>query len=351
MPEKFYRWGLYHPQFDISKEPRSPNRYGWVVEIDPLDPVSTPKKRTALGRLKHEGAESTVAKNGRVVVYMGDDQKFEHVYKFVSRDVFNAADRKANLDILDHGVLYTARFNADGTLDWLPLVHGQGPLAASNDFNDQGDVLIEARRAADLLGATPMDRPEDIQVSPVNGKVYVALTNNDERAAEQVDAPNPRADNTGGHIIEITEDDGDHTAEHGRWEILIRCGDPSDVDQGAVWNPATTADGWFTCPDNFAFDKDGRLWVATDGNEGNDGLFGVETEGPLRGTSKAFYRAPEGAEVCGPCFTPDGETLFLAIQHPGDGLTSSFDSPGTRWPDFIEGQPPRPSVVVISRTG
>jgi secreted PhoX family phosphatase len=347
VPEKFYRWGKWNAEFDVTREPRSPNRFGWVVEIDPLDPASVPKKRTALGRLKHEGAESVVAKNGRVVVYMGDDQKFEHVYKFVSRDAFNPDDRKANLDLLDHGTLYTARFDADGTVHWLPLLHGQGPLTPANQFQDQGDVLIETRMAADLLGATPMDRPEDIQVSPVNGRVYVVLTNNDERDADQVDAANPRADNVFGHIIEVTEDGNDHTANRGRWEILVRCGDPADEDSGAMWNAATTADGWFGAPDNIAFDPTGRMWVATDGNDGNDGLWGVETEGALRGTGKAFYRAPEGAEVCGPCFTPDGQSLFLAIQHPGDALTASFDDPDTRWPDFAEDMPPRPAVVVV----
>ncbi len=349
IPEKFYRWGLFYPEFDVSKEPRSPNRFGWVVEIDPLDPASTPKKRTALGRFKHEGAESIVAKDGHVVVYMGDDEKFEHVYKFVSRDRFNVEDRKSNLDLLDHGTLYTARFDADGSVHWLPLVHGQGPLTAQNQFDDQGDVLIEVRRAADLLGATPMDRPEDIQPSPVTGKVYVVLTNNDERESEQVDAANPRADNVFGHIVEITEERGDHTAKRGRWEILIRCGDPADDDHGAEWNPTTTADGWFGAPDNIAFDRTGRMWISTDGNDDSDGLWGVETEGPLRGTGKAFYRAPDGAEVCGPCFTPDGGSLFLAIQHPGDGLFSSYSSPGTRWPDFIDEMPARPSVVVIRK--
>jgi len=347
LPGTFYRWGQWIADFDVSREPRSPNRYGWIVEIDPLDAASVPKKRTALGRFKHEGAESVVAKNGRVVVYMGDDQKFEHVYKFVSRDVFNPADRSANLDILDHGILYAARFEADGRVRWLPLVHGEGPLTAANQFNDQGDVLIETRRAADLLGATPMDRPEDVEASPVTGKVYVALTNNDERESDQIDAANPRADNVFGHIIEITEDGDDHTATQGRWEILVRCGDPANDDAGAVWNAATTPDGWFGSPDNIAFDSTGRMWIATDGNDGCDGLWGVETEGPLRGTGKALYRAPDGAEVCGPCFTPDGQSLFLAIQHPGDAMTATFDDPETRWPDFVDGKPPRPSVVVL----
>jgi len=351
IPDAWYQWGRFYPGFDVSTEPRSPNHYGWVVEIDPLQPTSTPKKRTALGRLKHEGAESIVALNGRVVVYMGDDEKFEHVYKFVTAGTFNADDRQANADLLDHGTLYVARFNVDGTLNWLSLVHGRGPLTAQNDFYSQADVLIETRRAADLVGATPMDRPEDVQPSPRTGKIYVMLTNNDERSSRQVDAANPRADNVYGHIIEITEAGGDHTAESGRWEILIRGGDPSDVSVGALWHASTSEHGWFGSPDNVAFDADGRMWVATDGNDGCDGLWGVETDGPLRGASRAFYRAPIGAEVCGPCFTPDGQSLFLAIQHPGDGELASYDSPETRWPDFKELVPPRPAVVVIRKNG
>ena len=349
VPQDFYQWGRFYPEFDVGAEPRSPNRYGWVVEIDPLDPASVPKKRTALGRMKHEGAESVVARDGRVVVYMGDDEKFEHVYKFVTTGRFNPEDRQANADLLDQGTLYVARFNVDGTLNWLPLVHGVSPLNEENQFSNQADVLIETRRAADLVGATPMDRPEDVEVSPTTGKVYVMLTNNDERTAEQIDAANPRADNVFGHIIEIIEADGDHTAQVGRWEVLIRGGDPADASVGALWHASTSANGWFGSPDNVAFDPDGRMWVATDGNDGCDGLWGVETEGPLRGASRAFYRAPKGAEVCGPRFTPDGETLFLAIQHPGDGRLVGYDSPESRWPDFKDGVPPRPSVVVIRK--
>lgn len=349
LPDGYYQWGLFYSEFDVSAEPRSPNRYGWVVEIDPLEPTSIPKKRTALGRMKHEGAESIVARDGRVVVYMGDDEKFEHVYKFVTKGRFNVDDRQANADLLDDGTLYVARFNVNGTLNWLPLVYGVGPLTAENDFASQADVLIETRRAADLVGATPMDRPEDIQPSPKTGKVYVMLTNNDERTAEQIDAANPRAKNVFGHIIEITEDGGDHTAYSGRWDVLIRAGDPSESSVGALWHASTSEHGWFESPDNAAFDADGRMWVATDGNDGCDGLWGVETEGRLRGTSRAFYRAPRGAEVCGPCFTPDGQTLFLSIQHPGDGMLVGYDSPKSRWPDFKEDTPPRSAVVVIRK--
>jgi secreted PhoX family phosphatase len=352
VPEGWYQWGRHRAEFDLSREPNSPNRYGWIVEVDPFAPEAMPRKRTALGRCKHEGAETAVAPDGRVVMHMGDDQQFEYVYKFVTAGRFNARDRAANRDLLDEGTLYVARFDADGTMEWLPLVHGAAPLDAAHGFASQADVLIETRRAADLLGATPMDRPEDVQAQPGTGRVYVMLTNNTRRAPDQVNAANPRARNVFGHIVEITYADGDYTATRARWEILVRCGDPARPEFGAAWNPATGANGWFGSPDNCAFDPFGRLWVATDGNGatgGADGLWGVETDGPLRGTGYAFFRAPVGAEVCGPCFAKDGRTLFVSVQHPGATDTSVYEAPATRWPDFVAGAPPRPSVLAIRR--
>ncbi len=359
IPSEVYAWGRFHDRFDLAKEPNEPNRFGWVVEIDPLDPNSVPVKRTALGRFKHEGAANIVNVDGRFVVYQGDDQRFDYVYRFVTKKPVDPANRKANRDILDEGTLHVARFDADGTGVWLPLEHGHGPLTQANGFRDQGEVLVKTRLAADLLGATKMDRPEDVEANPVTGKVYVMLTNNDRRTIDAIDAANPRPANRFGHIIEIQPTGGDHAAPTFAWEILVKCGDPEIAEVGATFNPSTTKDGWFANPDNCAIDADGRLWIATDGNSPrktgrSDGLWALETAGEARGTSKLFFRCPVGAELCGPCPTPDLETFFVAVQHPGeseDGNVSTHDSPSTRWPDFEDRMPPRPSIVAITRKG
>ncbi|MBY5768903.1 PhoX family phosphatase [Rhizobium leguminosarum] len=364
VPEGAYEWANFYDRFDLSKEPNEPNRFGWIVEVDVMDPASVPKKRTALGRTKHEGAESIVAKNGKVVFYLGDDERFDYVYKFVTSAAFSLNDRAANMNLLDSGTLHVAKFNEDGTMQWLPLVFGQGRLTAENGFTSQADVLIECRRAGDALGATKMDRPEDVQPNSVNGKVYVMLTNNTRRKADQVDAANPRAENAFGHIIEISENDGDFTATSGKWEVLLKCGDPSVAAVGATFSTETTKNGWFGMPDNCAVDAAGRLWVSTDGNNNKatgrtDGLWAVDTEGAARATSKLFFRVPVGAEMCGPLFTPDDETAFVAVQHPGDGgedwpghgRPSYYEDLSTRWPDFKPDMPVRPAVVAITKVG
>lgn len=364
IPEGAYEWGAHYDRFNLAKEPNEPNRFGWIVEVDVNDPNSVPRKRTAMGRFKHEGAESIVAKDGRVVFYLGDDERFDYVYKFVTAGKFNPNDLAANMDLLDDGTLHVAKFAENGSDEWMPIVFGEGPLTAENGFASQADVLIETRRAADLLGATKMDRPEDIQPNAGNGKVYVMLTNNSKRKAEQVDAANPRAENAFGHIIEIVEDGGDFAATKGKWEVLLKCGDPKVADVGATFSTATTAHGWFGMPDNCAVDSAGRLWVATDGQGPKatgrtDGLWAVDTEGAARATSKLFFRVPIGAEMCGPLFAPDDQTAFVAVQHPGDGgedwegfgRPSYYEDPSTRWPDFKPDMPVRPAVVAITRQG
>ena len=352
-----YLWGREFDRFNLDREPHEPNRFGWVVEIDPYDARSQPVKRTALGRCKHECATTAVSHDGRIAVYSGDDERMEYVYKFVTRNRYSAQDRAANRDLLDDGTLYAAKFEATGVMRWLPLVHGAGPLTAANGFHSQADVVIEARRAADLFGATPMDRPEDVEANPNDGRIYVVCTYDERRTAAQVNAANPRAANRHGHIIEIVPPvvDGrpDHTATECRWEFFLLAGDPANPDHKARYHGAVSPHGWLAAPDNVAFDPKGRIWIATDGQDDAagfaDSIYAAETQGPARGVTRCFFNAPRGAEICGPEFTPDGRTLFLAIQHPADEKGSTFDDPSTRWPDFAPGVPPRSSVIAITR--
>jgi len=354
MGRSAYGWEKHVDRFDMAKEPNESNRFGWVVEIDPYTPEAPPVKRTALGRFKHEGCTYTLAKDGRVVFYSGDDERFDYVYKFVTAKPWNPSDRAANRNLLDEGTLYVARFDGEGKMEWLPLVQGQGPLTAENGFATQADVLIKTRLAADLLKATPMDRPEDIETNPVNGRVYVVLTNNSSRKPEQVDKANPRAANAHGHILEIAPQGGDHGSAEAAWSVFLLAGKPGQ-DAGARYHRATSDQGWLSCPDNIAFDGKGRIWIVTDGAPGAagvaDGVYGADTMGFGRALTRCFYQAPTGAEVCGPIFTPDDQTFFLAVQHPGEDKGSTFDKPSTRWPDFKDGVPPRPAVVAITKRG
>jgi secreted PhoX family phosphatase len=348
------QWELVHDRFDLMREPHEPFRFGWVVEIDPSDPTSTPKKRTALGRLKHEGATPGVATDGRVALYMGDDERVDYAYKFVTAGAYDPTAGVANGDLLDEGTLYVARFADDGTGEWLPLVHGEGPLTAANGFASQAEVLIGTRPAADLLEPTRMDRPEDIEVSPVTGKVYLVMTNNTNRgvgANYGIDAANPRAQNRYGHVIELTPDVGDHAATTFTWDIFLIAGDPTDqttyfggFDPASIVSPISS-------PDNVAM-LNGNLWIATDGQPGtidrNDAVFGVAVEGADRGDIKPFLATPLGAEAASLGFDVDGRSIFVSVQHPGEGGT--FEAQVSRWPDFDPETPPRPSVVVAWRT-
>ena len=342
------KWERYHRRFDLAKEPNEINRFGYIVEIDPHDRSFVPKKRTALGRFKHEAATTAMADSGQVVLYSGDDERFDYLYKFVTAGSYNPDDRQANFSLLDSGTLYVAKFHDDGTGEWLPLVGGrEGPLA---DLT-QAEVLLNTRGAADLLEATPMDRPEDVEVNPRNNRVYVCLTNNVLRTAGDENAVNPRAQNRYGHVLEITEDGGDLSSVTFTWEFFLICGEPAD--------PSTFFAGFdkssvspIAAPDNLAFDEPGNVWIATDGQPStlmlNDTLFAVPSSGSQRGNVQPFLSVPRGAEVCGPEFTPDFETLFVNVQHPGEA-SAGPENPQSLWPDGV--WPPLPSLVVVTKTG
>lgn len=367
------KWERFDSRFDVSIEPNEYNRFGYVIEIDPYDPAFKPKKRTALGRFKHEGATVAITKDERVVIYSGDDARFEYVYKFVTEGRFQPRDRNRNLNLLDNGTLFVARFDVGvvegdemGTGEWLPLVWEPGNALDQAGFANQEEVLLNTRGAADVLGATPMDRPEDIQPSPKTGRVYVTLTNNSRRTEDSelkeaqgrtVDAgedeANPRGPNPHGHIVEIIEDGDDAAATTFRWHIFIKCGDPAipahEAEFGDVVDPVAAGVSPISDPDNIIFDDDGNLWIATDGQffsddvgfGQNDGVFAVPVEGENRGLLRQFLSSVPGAEVCGPEFSGDNRTFFCAIQHPHDG--NAFTS---FWP-VDETVVSKPSLIAV----
>jgi secreted PhoX family phosphatase len=372
-----YGWEAVDARFDLPRTPTEPFRFGWIVEIDPRDPTRAPVKRTALGRFAHEGASPFIAHDGRVAVYLGDDDKFEHIYKFVSDARFDAKNPAANRDLLDRGTLYVARLDASGRGEWLPLVFDpKGPLNAAAGFRDQAEVLINARAAASLLGATPMDRTEDIEANPATGRIYVACTRNEQRTATPgqrmyagrevecgIDPANPRGANPFGHIIEIRKAGDEHTAREFSWEVFLLGGDPAGgrlvTDLTQVRQDSTYYAGYANAdelspigsPDNIGFDRGGNLWIVTDGPQprtANNGCYACPTSGPQRGRLQQFMSGPVGAEICGCQFSPDCETLFLSIQHPGEG--GSVTEPRSQWPDG-PGTQPRPSVIAITREG
>jgi secreted PhoX family phosphatase len=333
-----FNWATHDPRFVVTTDsPNEPNRFGWVVEIDPFDPTSTPVKRTALGRIKHEGAFVHTAENGRVVVYMGDDQVNEYAYKFVSAGTWESL-RDSGKSPLDEGTLYVARFNDDGTGEWLPLVHGNGPLTG-REFENQADVLVKTRLAADALGATPMDRPEWTTVDQTTGMVYLTLTNNRDR--EVANAANPRVKNLWGQIIRWEEAGGDHTATTFTWDLFVIAGPP---ESGATIEGQDA----FGSPDGLWADYDGRIWIQTDGTqplEANDQMLAADpTKVDADGVPeiKRFLTGVTGCEVTGVITTPDQRTMFVNIQHPGE-------NGGSSWPQSDEFDTPRSATVVITK--
>ena len=357
-----YRWHQADARFDLNAagNRNEPNRFGWVVEIDPFNPKSTPIKRTALGRIKHESADYAVAPDGTICFYTGDDERNDYVYKFVCAGKFNKTNRAANRNLLDSGTLYVAKFNADGTGTWLPLVFGAGPLTVENGFTSQADVLIRTRQAADAVGATKMDRPEWVAVHPTTREVYLTLTNNTSRSAATVDAANPRPDNRYGHIIRWTETGSNPAATTFGWDIFVECGDRLDADANHRGNINGDDLG---APDGLWFDKQGRLWIQTDQqgdglgdwtNIGGNAMFAAD---PSTRKITRFLTSPKNCETTGVVSTPDGKTMFVGIQHPGEDWAPAGYTKNSTWPDSGANGPtsqavvtkPRSSVVVITK--
>ncbi|GAA5144576.1 PhoX family phosphatase [Pseudonocardia eucalypti] len=353
------KWERFDARWDLAREANEVNRYGYIVEIDPQEPTSTPVKHTSLGRLKHEGANIRLAADGRAVAYMGDDERFEYLYKFVSRDAHRPGDRAHNKTLLENGSLYVATFTGPapapgsgqhaGGGTWIQLTENGVSKVPGMSIEE---VLVFTRQAADKVGATKMDRPEDVQPHPRSGKVYVALTNNTDRGAAGKagpDAANPRPANKHGQILELTERGDDPTGTAFDWSLLLVCGDPAAPDTYYGGFDKTQVSP-ISCPDNVDFDSHGNLWISTDGNalKSNDGLFVVPLEGPERGHVKQFLTVPIGAETCGPVVMDS--FVLVSVQHPGETDDASADKPSSHWPDGGTSQP-RPAVVCVTRDG
>ncbi|WP_447038416.1 PhoX family protein [Streptomyces sp. DSM 118878] len=369
------KWERFDDRFDLAKEPNEANRFGWVVELDPYDPDSTPRKRTALGRFKHEAAQPRLTHDGRPVIYMGDDEKFDYFYKFVSsKRVAKGTSRAAhehNLGLLDEGTLYVAKLTGDSPAD---EIDGEGTLPEDGEFDGSGtwiplatagpggkavshvkgmtadEVYLFTRIAGDKVGATKMDRPEDIEPSPHTGKVYVALTNNSDRGKAGkpgADEANPRNLNKHGQVLELTERRNRADALTFGWSLFLVAGDPEDPSTYFAGFPKDRVSP-ISCPDNIAFDPHGNLWLSTDGNKlgSHDGLFGVATRGSRRGELKQFMTMPTGAETCGPLI--QDRRVLVSVQHPGEVDGASVEKPASVWPDG-PGTIVRPSVVSVWR--
>ncbi len=342
-----------NPTQDYRNEP---NTFGWVVEINPFDPNSTPVKRTALGRFAHEGVVFQEPIEGQpIVAYSGDDSRFEYIYKYVSAEPYRRATAGGHL--LDNGTLYVAKFNADGTGQWIALAHGQNGLTAANGFRNQAEVLVNTRAAADFVGATKMDRPEWGAVNPINRQVYFTLTNNTRRTAEQVDAANPRADNKHGHIIRWSEGNS-LTSTTFQWDLFVVAGSPQDSRK--LSGQPLDASNIFSAPDGLWFDNEGRLWIQTDmsesvQNQGEYAQFGnnqMLAADPRTGEIKRFLVGPPGQEITGVITTPDRRTMFVNVQHPGANTGEAAFAAGqinSRWPDNNAAIPPRSATLVITK--
>lgn len=341
----------YFARFDWQKEPNEANRFGWIVEIDPFDPSSTPKKRTALGRIKHENAAYAIAADGRVVIYMGDDQANDYVYKFVSSGRYIEGNLVNNRNLLDSGTLYVAKFNDGsttgdmmGTGEWLPMTTANPALAA---FTSQAQILVNTRLAADALGATPMDRPEWVTVHPQTNEVYLTLTNNSSRSV--TNEANPRPANRYGQIVRWREAGGDAAALSFEWDLFVLAGNPT-IEQTNALNAGSanvTAANTFNSPDGLGFDAAGRLWIQTDGSDANTGNYANQGNNqmlcadPVTKEIRRFFAGPKGCEVTGLTFTPDQRTLFVNIQHPDV----------SRWPEGGTALPRSATVIITKNDG
>ena len=334
-----------------------PNTFGWMVEIDPFNPEAAPVKRTHLGRFAHEGVVFAPAVEGApVVCYSGDDSRFEYIYKFVSDGVYVPGQTDGS--ILDTGTLYVAKFNDDGTGEWLALAPGRNGLTPANGFADLADILVNSRLAADHAGATKMDRPEWGTIDPRTGDVYFALTNNSRRTQAQVDAVNPRAVNNFGQIVRWRYENGDHTSPTFGWDLFVIAG--GKTTSALATGGALGDDSIFACPDGLWCDSDGRLWIQTDmGDIGPDysgplkdfGMNAMLAADPATGEIKRFLTGPWGQETTGVVTTPDGKTMFVNFQHPGaHGTPEDFAAGkfGSGFPDY-DGTVPRSATIVITR--
>ena len=354
--DKRFQWSQQDPRFDIARNPNEPNRFGWVVEIDPMDPKSTPMKRSALGRFKHENAALTVNHDGHVVVYMGDDERGEHLHRFVSKGKFDPANPVANRELLAEGTLYVAKFDGEhtdlkGSGRWIELSHGSNGLTAENGFADQGEVLIHARLAATAVGATTMDRPEWVAVHPDGKSIYCTLTNNKHRGRKEnqpLNGPNPRPENHYGQIVRWRPVAGDHTAEKFEWDLFVLAGNPDVHSDARRGTHNINSENLFNSPDGVGFDAAGRLWIQTDGKYSNKGDFAgmgnnqMLCADPNSGEIRRFMTGPVACEITGLCFSADHKTMFVGIQHPGEkGKPSHFPGGGN--------SKPRSSIVMVTR--